>query len=1341
MPESRGKKLTAALPWLGLAGLTLWVAFPGPWALGIAAVGFGAAAISRSSRGAPVRWALVVGVAAVMAGFVVETRVQGVMTDGDGLWEVREAVLYQQLREEFDQLLDRSISTASTLAEGFALGNRMAFSELQRMRRTGGFDGLAVFDDEGRLVIWDGEHRGRVPENVRLGGAGFAYGDLPLASHFYVTQPIEGGGTAMVAILLESDLPEQVRAETGDFARRFRDRTGEQLRILRPDQLGDQKAAFSMQWEDQSLFSVVLERPTDTERLEGLRGAGQAIGLVFLLLVWALLVAGTVGGRVRASVAASSLLTLSLVLPPEAFPGLGALSNPAQFMAPLGISLGRLALVLSSGAIVAGLVHRVPFADRRGSAASLLFFVLGFPLVAYGFSQGASLGLLSQAESGWLAYTLILGGCLGLVAWLGFMLSPDTGKDPKALVTGTLLLVLLTAGAGAWAVRGPGVPAIAFASWVLPFMLLRGRLPGRSGGGLVILLVAGTLGMTAALPSGWGDRILARRAHAESQLTRLGTQVDPYLEFLMHRMAGSLEELDAIGARPVELLYQGWRGSGLAEASYPVWLTLWSPGGLPVEDLRVGTQIRARPGIADAFLDQAVSGDSITLRRFDEFADAHYLVEVPLRGGWVVTGVVPPLLRMRGTSLLGPLFGSLDEPGEEPLTLVPLLPGEVLPDPDLTWVRAETGWRGELGLTYPGAFYHAHYEVGLPGRLVSVARAGLLIMIGVGILTLLWAVGRALRGLLLLRRPAWVTNLRSFQARVTIALFAFFAVSNLGFGTLAYRTIAGASERAAQVLAERVVDEGASIYLEVQGQIDFLAQRVGSDLLEYREGALEEGSLDPLVQLGLYQGWVPYELHQQLANREVVQASRRTLIGGWSYVTAYRRLPDGDVLAAPVPLQAGASAVRSREVVHLLAFAMMGGALLSLVLALLTGRALARPIQTLRVASERVGSGNLRLKLPEDRDDEFGRVFEAFNRMVRRLRRARKSLLRTTQRTRAIVEDSATGVIAIDGQGNVSLVNPRAQELLGESLVEGGAIGDAIAEAADEGTKAVLEWVRSYLGEGPIEASADLQLGGRRLRIRGRRITREGPLDGIVVNIEDVTDELRAERVLAWGEMARQVAHEVKNPLTPIKLSIQHIRRAWADERPDFKDILTRNADAMLAEIDRLAEIATSFSRFGAPGDSETELEAVDLPRVIEDVLALYSSPEGGVRFEGRVEGSIPAVQARTSEVKEVLVNLLENARAAVGGKGLVTIHAYAGADAVSLAVVDDGSGIPAEILGRIFEPQFSTRSTGTGLGLAIVRRLVERWGGTVTARSREGEGTSLQIDFALWAGGGPETG
>ena len=225
--------------------------------------------------------------------------------------------------------------------------------------------------------------------------------------------------------------------------------------------------------------------------------------------------------------------------------------------------------------------------------------------------------------------------------------------------------------------------------------------------------------------------------------------------------------------------------------------------------------------------------------------------------------------------------------------------------------------------------------------------------------------------------------------------------------------------------------------------------------------------------------------------------------------------------------------------------------------------------------------------------------------------------------------------------------------------------------------------------------------------------------------------ELHTARVLAWGEMSRQVAHEIKNPLTPIKLAVQHLRRAYRDGRRDYDEILETNVEQILKEIDRLTEIARAFSRYGAPPEAAGPLEAVDVGAAIHEALTLYRS-DSAVRFREEIEADVPRVLARAGELKEVLLNLLENAYTALEGRGTVVVSARRTGEAVELAVSDDGPGIPPELLERVFEPHFSTRSAGTGLGLAIVRRLVEGWGGALTAESVVGQGTTIRIRLSV---------
>jgi nitrogen fixation/metabolism regulation signal transduction histidine kinase len=218
----------------------------------------------------------------------------------------------------------------------------------------------------------------------------------------------------------------------------------------------------------------------------------------------------------------------------------------------------------------------------------------------------------------------------------------------------------------------------------------------------------------------------------------------------------------------------------------------------------------------------------------------------------------------------------------------------------------------------------------------------------------------------------------------------------------------------------------------------------------------------------------------------------------------------------------------------------------------------------------------------------------------------------------------------------------------------------------------------------------------------------------------------RAERVFAWGEMARQVAHEIKNPLTPIRLGVQHLLRAWNDGRADFGEILEENSARVLREIDHLDATARSFSRYGTAPNPAGTIETVDVAAVARDVAALEAL--GGDGLLWNTDGAdVPHwAHARQEELREVLLNLCENARLA--GARRVSLSITAAPRRVTLTVSDDGEGLTPQVRARVFEPHFSTRTSGSGLGLAISRRLVEGWGGSIELSSEPGVGTTVQV-------------
>jgi len=428
---------------------------------------------------------------------------------------------------------------------------------------------------------------------------------------------------------------------------------------------------------------------------------------------------------------------------------------------------------------------------------------------------------------------------------------------------------------------------------------------------------------------------------------------------------------------------------------------------------------------------------------------------------------------------------------------------------------------------------------------------------------------------------------------------------------------------------------------------------------------------------------------------------------------------------------------RVRQQQEDLALALVLGTLVGLVAAIylagLAARRLAKPVAALRDAAIAVGRGSEPPAFPPGTPREFEPVLNAFDRMVSDVRRSQAALEEARQRSARVLANVATGVIAVDDGLRVTMANPRASELvLGEGGVGGVgqdtlAPGNVLPQATSPGWAPVWHAVAAYIAANrDVIKELEFEVDGRQIRVQ-LALLGAAP-DGCVIALDDATDLTRAARVLAWGEMARQVAHEIKNPLTPIRLGIQHLQRVRGKgQATTFDATLKETSERILAEIDRLDGIARAFSRFGAPHPSDAEqlpLEPVDLAATAREVVQLYdlgATP----RFEVRTgNGAPPPALARKDEVKEVLVNLLENARNADAKRVTVQVAA----SGRQLVVADDGRGIPPEALPRVFEPTFSTTSSGAGLGLAIARRLVESWGGVITLESDPGKGTRVTL-------------
>jgi nitrogen fixation/metabolism regulation signal transduction histidine kinase len=217
----------------------------------------------------------------------------------------------------------------------------------------------------------------------------------------------------------------------------------------------------------------------------------------------------------------------------------------------------------------------------------------------------------------------------------------------------------------------------------------------------------------------------------------------------------------------------------------------------------------------------------------------------------------------------------------------------------------------------------------------------------------------------------------------------------------------------------------------------------------------------------------------------------------------------------------------------------------------------------------------------------------------------------------------------------------------------------------------------------------------------------------------------RREREGAWREMAKQVAHEIKNPLTPMKLSVQHLVRTFHDKAPDREEVVHQISSTILSQIDALARIATEFSSFAR--FPERNYERVNLAKVLEETLRLFSNIPG-IEIRTKFTDHDSEIVADKDELQRAFVNLMRNGIQAMGERGILTIRARTVAETSEIEFNDTGEGIPSELQEKIFQPNFSTKSEGMGLGLAIVRQTIEDLGGTITFVSEAGKGTTFTV-------------
>jgi two-component system nitrogen regulation sensor histidine kinase NtrY len=417
-------------------------------------------------------------------------------------------------------------------------------------------------------------------------------------------------------------------------------------------------------------------------------------------------------------------------------------------------------------------------------------------------------------------------------------------------------------------------------------------------------------------------------------------------------------------------------------------------------------------------------------------------------------------------------------------------------------------------------------------------------------------------------------------------------------------------------------------------------------------------------------------------------------------------------------------------------------------LALYLARRITTPLRLVAEGAQRIASGErgVRVDFPSG-SEEFRALIASFNRMSERLARSeeevefsRGGLVRKNQEleerrrlTETVLETVGTGVVVVDQEATVTAVNAAAQRLL---ELDAAAVGLSLERVLrgpgrEEIHALVLRLLSGRVSRQEREVIVPSHERDRHLAVTV--VSQPGSLGsapGALVVVDDLTPLMRAQKVAAWGEVARKLAHEIKNPLTPIQLSAQRVRKAWLKSDPAFEKILTECTRAIVDEVEALKNLVDEFAQFARlPAAS---LQPASLHDVIDQALSLYDGLFPGVVFERRLASDLPALRLDPDQMKRALINLVDNAVEATEGKGRILVSTeYDRAEGrARLVVADDGPGIAAADRDRLFVPHFSTKKRGSGLGLAIVNRIVQEHLGTIRAEDNAPRGARFVVEL-----------
>lgn len=416
-------------------------------------------------------------------------------------------------------------------------------------------------------------------------------------------------------------------------------------------------------------------------------------------------------------------------------------------------------------------------------------------------------------------------------------------------------------------------------------------------------------------------------------------------------------------------------------------------------------------------------------------------------------------------------------------------------------------------------------------------------------------------------------------------------------------------------------------------------------------------------------------------------------------------------------------------------------AFLSLWVGLKISKGITDPVQSLARATELVAAGDLDVQIRIRREDEIGLLVNSFNRMVKELKEGKESLqlaYMESDRRRLFLENILdninSGVIMLDTAGQIMMINKRGYSIIkiGPDQILGKNYRELLALINSEELRNTVSTIEGREFK-PVMREIKVTIGNENLILRVFIIGLKDAEKyiGMLVVFDDITDIVEAQKALTWQDIAKKIAHEIKNPLTPIKLSAERMLKKWEQNEPDFGDVFHRSAKTIVKEVDSLKRLVDEFSKYGRmPEIRKTPGSLTDL---LNEVINLYRGYRG-LEISINAPDNLPPVAFDGEQFKRVFINILDNAIQAMTNSGRIdiTVNVDEFSDAAHVEIADNGPGIGDTDKEKLFLPHFSTKKNGTGLGLAIAHRIVLEHGGHIKVRDNEPHGTIFAISIPV---------